>query len=131
MKEKWNDWDVYRRDWCPRFGWKCPYCGFVASDYLSFRQLSVDHIIPKHDKCGGQDVPGNRLVVCKRCNELKGKFDPRGAGSNETCPTAESLQVYIETVRRWMVDRDLDGWTDYERMMRELWTELPASTASG
>jgi hypothetical protein len=38
-------------------------CG-TASD------LTVDHIVPR--ALGGPDLPGNRRVLCRRCNSVKG-----------------------------------------------------------
>ena len=61
---------VYRRDELT-----CVYCGVDGyGDYGAFRQLTLDHVIPrKHPSWQqGDDKDHNNLVVsCYRCNSLK------------------------------------------------------------
>ena len=44
----------------------CQYCGGV----FSFRELTMDHIIPKY--LGGKKTWTNIVASCKRCNSRKG-----------------------------------------------------------
>jgi 5-methylcytosine-specific restriction endonuclease McrA len=52
----------------------CVYCGFRAPLYPAWRQLVLDHFIPK--RVGGEDSSRNYVVSCYRCNQWKGRFDP-------------------------------------------------------
>lgn len=68
-KRGWPDWDVYVRDGCC-----CVYCGFDGTSRPLWRQLVIDHLIPKNS--GGSNEPWNKVVACARCNQLKYRFDP-------------------------------------------------------
>ena len=47
---------VFRRD-----NWTCRYCGFQGHDEITFRLLSVDHVIRQVD--GGTDDESNPLTA--------------------------------------------------------------------
>ena len=48
----------------------CWYCG----RYLSFRNATIDHFIPK--ELGGLDDESNLRLACRTCNETKGVIHP-------------------------------------------------------
>jgi len=80
-----HHWEAYIRDKC-----KCVYCGFDGTKFENWRQLILDHVIPKVNK--GEDTLENIAVVCRRCNDNKGDYDPRGkAGKLNLSLTRENL----------------------------------------
>ena len=54
--------EIYRRD-----NWTCRYCGFQGHDAITFRFLSVDHVIRRVD--GGTDDLSNLVTACRACND--------------------------------------------------------------
>lgn len=60
---------IYNRD-----GGMCMYCG----KKLSYKSLSIDHIIPKSR--GGQDTYVNTCNSCLSCNQKKSNKTPEEAG---------------------------------------------------
>lgn len=63
---------------------RCPLCG-VELEWdrgLQPNSAEVDHLVP-HSK-GGQDVPGNARITCRRCNQSRG---------NRDAPTPRHLQA--------------------------------------
>jgi HNH endonuclease len=118
MKSSWPDWEVYKNCYVPGVGWKCPYCGFTANDYLTWRQLGIDHVIPTIKR--GDNCSKNKVVVCKRCNEMKGVFDPRPAGQSEAFPSSDKVrQEYFEAVRQFLDLENCEEKKDFDLMMRE------------
>lgn len=113
-KDRWPDWDIYLRDRCV-----CVYCGFVGRDKLSWRQLEIDHLIPRTK--GGTDTPDNKVVSCKACNLLKSSFDPRTSSVSFPLSPADrsslitNVQKYLQS-KRSLSDED----TDFNQMMKEL-----------
>lgn len=53
----------------------CAYCGVDGyRDYHAFRQLTLDHVIPREHPSwqeGDDKDRNNRVVCCHRCNSLK------------------------------------------------------------
>lgn len=62
---------IFQRD-----GFRCIYCGFDGRDFLSWHQLSIDHIIPR--SAGGTDTDTNLATCCNSCNSITSrmKFEP-------------------------------------------------------
>lgn len=56
-----TEWNKLRQSILDRDGHICAYCGAEAD--------TVDHIIAKNN--GGEDVPGNLISACRRCNGIK------------------------------------------------------------
>ena len=57
---------------------QCIYCGEEGA-------LTVEHILPRC--CGGEDIPENVVMVCKRCNSSKGGkrlYEWRGLEAKDT-----------------------------------------------
>lgn len=68
-----------KRAWRREFGDSCPICnvtmkfGESANTKISKKYATIDHI---HPVCaGGKDNLKNIRVICKKCNEKKGKED--------------------------------------------------------
>ena len=59
-----------------RDGFRCIYCGLDGRDFLSWMQLSLDHIIPKN--AGGDNTQANLATCCRSCNSITSRmtFDP-------------------------------------------------------
>ena len=64
-----------------RKGACCAYCGeklTAPQEHITGRQLPTDatwdHVIPRCK--GGAGLPGNRVLVCRRCNLSKGGSMP-------------------------------------------------------
>jgi hypothetical protein len=55
---------------------QCRYCGFDGREFLSWHQLSEDHIVPR--SAGGTDDPDNIVTCCSSCNSITSqmKFAP-------------------------------------------------------
>ena len=105
------DWAVYVRDRC-----KCVYCGFDGSRFENWRQLSLDHIIPKANK--GEDTLENLAVACRRCNDNKGDSDPRGgAGKLNLSLTREKL---IAKAKEFTERKNEKERPAFEAMMKEI-----------
>jgi 5-methylcytosine-specific restriction endonuclease McrA len=66
-KGHWTDWDVYVKGRC-----RCVYCGFEGTTFEKWRNLAVDHLIPKAG--GGSNDPMNKVVCCQECNRAKGPY---------------------------------------------------------
>jgi 5-methylcytosine-specific restriction endonuclease McrA len=74
-KEHWPDWDIYVAGKC-----KCEYCGFEGTTLEGWRNLDIDHLIPRK-RGGGSDNRINKVVSCQACNRAKGSYNPaRGTG---------------------------------------------------
>ncbi len=54
--------EVFRRD-----NWTCQYCGFKGHDAITFRFMSVDHVVRQAD--GGGDELSNLRAACRACND--------------------------------------------------------------
>lgn len=53
---------------------RCGYCNRRCTN----SNATLDHIIPKSK--GGQNIPGNLVTCCQRCNQYKGNRTPEEAG---------------------------------------------------
>lgn len=60
---------LFRRD-----NYTCAYC----QKLFTFKELSRDHIIPRHQK--GRDIWTNVVTACKPCNSKKANKTPEEAG---------------------------------------------------
>ena len=106
---EWPDWSVYLRDRC-----RCVYCGFDGSVYANWRQLQIDHLLPKSVYPALIDSPENKVVSCCRCNGLKGNYDPsNGKGLVNRGPQIEDAASMI--YRKGQSDHD-----GFVRMMIEI-----------
>jgi len=83
---------IYRRD-----KWTCQYCGFRGHDPVTFRFLSVDHVVRKAD--GGPDAPSNLVTACRACNDY---FNRRSFSGFEEKREAirERLELEADAFRR-------------------------------
>jgi len=75
---RWSRVGVLRRD-----GYRCIYCGVVATERRDGRQLdrgdfTIDHIIPRSR--GGTNTWGNTACACYACNQRKSDRTPHDAG---------------------------------------------------
>lgn len=75
---RWSRVGVLRRD-----GYRCIYCGVVATELREGRQLdrgdfTIDHIIPRSR--GGTNTWGNTACACYACNQRKSDRTPHDAG---------------------------------------------------
>jgi 5-methylcytosine-specific restriction endonuclease McrA len=103
-KEDWPDWNIYVRDKCT-----CQYCGMSGiGDFDKFRHLSIDHIKPR--AAGGDDSEANKVVACKRCNELLGRMVPKGERRDEL----------LDSKRKHVAALNRKEYGDYQQMMIEL-----------
>ncbi len=75
----------------------CVYCGFRATPYPVWRQLVIDHFIPK--VAGGEDSARNYVVSCYRCNQLKGRYDPGEKRYSYLPPGKKQREELIEKAR--------------------------------
>ena len=63
-------------------GTKCAYCGkCLEITSLCSRETEIDHIVPQG--YGGQSNHANLAVVCRECNQIKGKRLPLEAFAGE------------------------------------------------
>ena len=118
-KHPWPDWDIYVRDGCT-----CAYCGFQGISPLSWRQLAIDHIVPKAK--GGPDARENKVVSCNYCNTMKSGFDPSD-GQWHLVLSDEARLKLIEKSRehiRWAISNNYGGpdkeQKDFKSMMEEI-----------
>jgi HNH endonuclease len=90
------------------FGGCCAYCGTpLLVDVDSFMCGQLDHLVPT--KSGGPDTPKNKVLACFVCNNLKGNFDPRSAGSTDKEKMIDTARAFIFT-RRAEKAKDLLGY---------------------
>ena len=71
---------------------KCPHCQ-TELDYaqgLKPNSAEPDHIIPW--KLGGRDHIDNLVVICRRCNQSKGK---------RAAPKTKNIVQPLKTSRKW------------------------------
>ena len=62
-----------------RDGYRCIYCGVVASERRDGRSdFTLDHIIPRSR--GGKNTWGNTACACYACNQRKSNRTPHEAG---------------------------------------------------
>lgn len=59
-----------------RDNYTCTYCGNTFHP----EKCSVDHIIPKDPKYGGQNTWKNCITACRKCNNKKANRTPEEAG---------------------------------------------------
>jgi hypothetical protein len=107
----WIDWDVWVRDRC-----RCVYCGLDGTDWRSWFQLEIDHIIPH--EAGGTDASLNKAVACRGCNQCKHRYDPRQGDLIEL--TEASRVVMIENARRHVDLKKERLRAAYVAMMEEI-----------
>ncbi|MDE2098005.1 MAG: HNH endonuclease [Patescibacteria group bacterium] len=62
--------------------WECHYCGLP----LTLETATIDHFIPRAQ--GGRDDPGNLVVACTDCNEVKNARTP------------EQAQPFLDAIRQ-------------------------------
>ncbi len=106
-----HHWKAYIRDKCI-----CVYCGFDGTIFENWRQLSIDHIIP--EKEDGEDSLNNIAVACRRCNDNKGDFDPRGkAGKLNLSLTRENLLAKAKESTEQKNEKELPA---FKAMMKEI-----------
>jgi 5-methylcytosine-specific restriction endonuclease McrA len=80
----------------------CQYCGKKGN-------LTIDHIIPRSK--GGEDVWGNVVVCCIRCNNKKGDRLPEEEGMKLIkTPYKPPSTLYLQITRQSMVPR---SWFSY------------------
>jgi hypothetical protein len=92
---------VFVRDRC-----KCVYCGLQGTTYSAWRQLVVDHFIPK--AADGEDGDKNYVVSCYRCNQFKGGYDP-GGGCYTCLPTGEEERsALIEKAKAKIKEQEIN-----------------------
>ncbi len=61
---------------------KCAYCGkYLEEANLCSEETEIDHIVPQG--YGGQNNHANLVVVCRKCNQIKGKKLPMEAFAGE------------------------------------------------
>lgn len=124
-KNTWGDWwEIYIRDKCT-----CVYCGYTGHSLFTWRQFEVDHLIPKH--LGGTEALMNKVLACRYCNNLKGKYDP--AGGAFIGPSSEfQRNMLIQKARDYIVKRvdeiygsEGEELRDFQLMMSELGKTIP------
>ena len=101
--------EVYKRD-----RWTCVYCGFDGRSFDSWMQLTLDHIVPQHQK--PDHSKENLVACCTSCNSITSrmKFDhecrekilaAKKAKSRES--RARYLDQWKELVLPHMLDQTL------------------------
>ena len=126
-KKAWGDWwPIFVRDKCT-----CVYCGFEGNTPLALRQFEIDHLIPK--AVGGLDVPANKVLACRYCNETKSSFDP-GDGDAKKPRSLDHRRTLIERAKRYINSRTDNSYggpgeesRDFEQMMAEVQTSIGIS----
>ena len=87
--------EVYKRD-----RWTCVYCGFDGRSFDSWMQLTLDHIIPQHQK---KDHSKKNLVACcTSCNSITSRME------FETENREQILAAKLKRVRKrraWYFER--------------------------
>ena len=99
---------------------KCVYCGFQATTYSAWRQLVVDHFIPR--AAGGEDGAKNYVLSCYRCNQFKAGYDP-GGGRYTCLPRGKrERSALIEKAKAKIVEQEKkQGRSDfYGHVTREI-----------
>lgn len=51
---------------------RCKYCGFDGREFLSWMQLSIDHVLPRSS--GGSDEDENLVACCRSCNSITSRM---------------------------------------------------------
>jgi len=107
-KSDYPDWEIYKRDRCT-----CQYCGMSGiQDFNLWRHLSIDHVVPVSS--GGPDTDDNKVVCCRRCNELLGGAVPEGKTSSQR----------MAWKRQRVRERNALKYADHQQMVIEL---IPAA----
>jgi len=111
--EGWEEFaKTFVRDRC-----KCVYCGFQATTYLAWRQLVVDHFIPR--AAGGEHGDKNYVVSCYRCNQFKAGYDPGGGRYTYLPPGEEERSALIEKARAKIEEQEeKQGRRDFYRYVK-------------
>lgn len=79
----------------------CARCGLIMSQKAKPpRRISVDHVVPKAR--GGLDLPGNLLLMHRKCNTEKGNRAP-----------ADAELALLEKVNATLGWRRVLKWADY------------------
>jgi hypothetical protein len=106
--------ETYKRDMMT-----CLYCGLNGlSDFDNWRQLSIDHLIPQ--TLGGDDSSDNLVTCCKRCNELKRKWDPRRDKTISQPQDGGLRSKMIEMVKNYLSASYHEDYKDWVAMRKEL-----------
>ncbi|MBI1337342.1 MAG: hypothetical protein GC164_10320 [Phycisphaera sp.] len=58
---------IFKRD-----GFRCRYCGFDGSDFLSWQQLTLDHVVPR--SASGTNEASNLVTCCSSCNSITSRI---------------------------------------------------------
>lgn len=118
-KHPWPDWNIYVRDGCT-----CVYCGFQGTSLLSWRQLTIDHIVPRAK--GGPDAPENKVVSCNYCNTMKSGFDPSDGQWSLVLSDEERLKLIQKSREyiQWAISNGYGGpdgeRKDFQSMIEEI-----------
>jgi len=108
-KKQWPDWEIYKRDRC-----RCVYCGFDGTIYANWRQLQIDHLVPRSADPPGSNDRDNKVVSCAFCNLLKGAYDPREEAAS---PDHNDL---IQQAAKYIYEKGKEYHEGYVLMMLEL-----------
>lgn len=120
-KERWPDWEIYVEEGC-----RCAYCGLDGTQLSAWRNLEVDHIVPRRK--GGSDNRINKTVSCKACNLAKASFDPSERSASE--PSPDTRAEFIEKARNYIFFNDDFEKAAFEEMMQEVRTGAYTSTVN-
>lgn len=103
-------WDTCIKDKC-----KCVYCEFDGTKFENWRQLQIDHIIPKSK--GGDDSVENLAVACCRCNQHKKDFDP---GQSIKLTLGDKREKLIELAKKYVKKKIDEEKKAFDAMIKEL-----------
>lgn len=91
---------VFARD-----GFTCVYCGFDGNGFDQWRQLSVEHLLPRN--AGGTDDADNLVTVCRFCNSSTSrmKFAPDLSSAEILTLKKERLRERLKPFHRFWKDQ--------------------------
>lgn len=100
-------------------GNRCAYCG---KEPKKENRLELEHVKP-----GGGNTWDNLVLACRKCNQRKGKADPRGAGLKfyvhpETGVSLAPRGLDESVVARYMTQTD-QGYRELEARLRQLFPD--------
>lgn len=118
----------------------CAYCDLPLMSFepKSFRNGTVDHLLPKNKYVDLQWCQSNGVPCCYRCNAVKGFWDPNGfdslytPGSGPLSPEQrrELIQRSREYVHQKLAKAHPHIWECWVRACQQLDGAVSAATAS-
>jgi hypothetical protein len=129
-KEIWNNHEIIR-NWAPeaiaiwlRDKCRCVYCDRKMLEFAAIMDhfSTIDHVLPKKKYPQFEWKPWNRVLACRRCNNLKRYTDPAelaGVAVGSDDPTEDEFRAMFKLAKE-LVTRRIAEKEDRFVMQKEL-----------